>query len=168
MLKLAATLVCVLGLAGCSAEVSTSKTVSQSEVEKQVAGALTVEDGVATPDVTCSGSLDAAVDATQDCHLESSDVASDVRVTVTSVDGSDAEFDIVPFLSADFVAEQILGSLSDQGYQVDTVECEGELLGVVDETVACTAQPSDGEGTVEATVTSVDGLDVNFDYEVVS
>jgi hypothetical protein len=168
MLKLAATVVCVLALAGCSAEVSPSKSVSRSELEKQVAGALTVQDGVEAPDVTCSGSLDAEVDASQDCRLESADVASDVRLTVTSVDGSDAEFDIVPFVAAEVVAEQILGSLSEQGFQVDSVECESELLGIVDEMVACTAQPSDGEGTVEATVTSVDGLDIDFDYEVVS
>ncbi len=169
MKKLAALAVCAFALAGCSADVSVGDTtVSQSELETQVEKMYTPDDPDATVAADCAGDLDAEVDATQDCHLEVGKETADVRVTVTEVDGSDTKFDATPFVPADRVAETIKGSLVDQGYQVDQVTCESELLGVVDEKISCAAKPSEGDGTVEATVTSVDGLMVNFDYKVVS
>ena len=70
MKKYAALAVCVLALAGCSAEVNTGdETVSQADLEKQVSGMFTPDDPDATIDAGCEGDLDAKVDATQDCHL---------------------------------------------------------------------------------------------------
>ena len=48
-----------------------------------------------------------------------------------------------------------------------TVDCQGERLGEVGETATCTATPARGGGTIEATVTKVNGLLVNFDDKVV-
>lgn len=169
MKKYAALAVCVLALAGCSAEVNTGdETVSQADLEKQVSGMFTPDNPDATIDASCEGDLDAKVDATQDCHLTVGDQDADVRVQVTSVDGSDTKLDATPFVPADKVADTIKGSLTDQGYKVDTVDCEEELMGEVGQTATCTAAPSSGDGTIEAKVTSVDGLMVNFNYKVVS
>ena len=165
---LAALAFSAFALAGCSADVSVDKTVSQSELEKKVAGMYTPDDPDATVDASCDGELKADVGETQDCHLEVGQESADVRVEVTSVEGSDTKFDATPFVPADRVADTIKKSLADQGYQVDSVECEGELMGELDETVACTASPATGEGKIEAQVTEVRGLMVNFNYKVVS
>lgn len=155
-------------LAGCSASVSTSRSVDRADLENQLTTMYTPDDPSASIDATCGGDLAAKVDATQDCHLEVGEQTADVRVAVTSVDGSDTKFDVTPFVTADKVAATIEKSLTDQGYQVDSVDCEAELVGEKGRTVDCTAAPADGDGRIVATVSSVKGLLVDFDYEVVS
>jgi len=165
---LAALAALVLALTGCSGSGSTGpQSVSQSDLEKQVSGMFTPSDPSASVDASCAGDLTAKVDATQDCHLVVGKETADVRVTVTSVSGSDTRFDATPFVPADRVAETIKGSLAQQGYRLDSVDCQGELMGKVGETATCTASPAKGSGKIRATVTSVDGLLVNFDYKVV-
>jgi len=158
----------LLALTGCSGSVTTGpKAVSRSDLEKQVSGMYTPKDPRATVDASCSGDLTAKVHATQDCHLTVGSQSADVRVTVTSVDGSDTKFDAVPFVPGSKVADTIKSSLTKQGYNVDTVDCQGELMGKVGETATCTAAPAKGDGTIRATVTKVDGLLVDFGYKVV-
>ena len=152
-------------LTGCSFSVGGPSAVPQEELEKQVAGLYEAEDDIAAE---CEGELPAEADATTDCHLTVGEAAADVHVTVTSVDGDDVEFTSAPYVPADTVADTIKASLADQGYQVDTVECEDELAGKLDATTTCTAQPAEGDGVIEVTVTQADGLMINFDYEVVS
>lgn len=165
MPKLAAAALCLLALTGCQASISTSNTVSQAELEKQVAAIITPDDPSASVEPSCAGELAGKVDATQDCHLDIGDQKADVHVTVTSVDGGDVAFDVTPFLPADTLADAVLNSLTDAGYAIDSVDCDGELLGVVDETATCTAQPEQTGGDVVVTATSVDGLLVKFDVK---
>ena len=153
-------------LAGCNAEVSTgSNSVSKASLEKQLASTFTPDDPEAKVSADCAGALAAKTDATQDCHMTVGDQEADVRVSVTKVADGDVNFKTTPFVPADTVAETLKQGLLDQGYTVDTVECEDELLGVLDETTTCTASPADGDGTLNVTVTSVDGLLVNFNYK---
>jgi hypothetical protein len=163
-----ALLACAAALTGCSFSVGGADAVEAAELEKQVAGLYTPDDPDAEVTADCKGDLDAEVDATQDCHLEVGEETADVRVVVTSVDGDEVDFEATPFLPAERVAETIQQSLEDQGFPVDSLECEDELMGEEDATVTCTVAPADGEGRIEATVTSVDGLLVNFNYEVVA
>ena len=161
----AALLAATVLLAGCS---TTADAVEQEELEKQVAGLYTPDDPEAEVVADCAGELEAKVDATQNCHMEVGEETADVRVVVTKVDEDQVDFEATPYVPADRVAETIQTSLSEQGYQVETVECEDELMGEKDASITCTASPSQGKGEVEATVTQVDGLMVNFNYEVVS
>ncbi len=170
MKKVAALAVCVIALSGCNAEVTTGpSSVSKGDLEKRVEG-LVPDETTGPVDATCEGDLTAKVDATQDCHLEAGDENADVRVTVTSVDGSTTKFDAVPFIPTDRMADSIEKSLTDQGYQVASVDCEDELIGKLDEKATCTATNPDGgdDATLEVKVTEVHGLMVNFNYEVVS
>lgn len=168
MKKYAALAVLLLAITGCSGSVTTGpKAVSQSDLEKQVSGMYTPNDPQATVGATCDGDLTAKVDATQDCHLTVGKQSADVRVTVTSVDGDNTKFDAVPFVPGAKVADTIKSSLTSQGYNVDTVDCPGELMGKVGQTATCTAAPAKGGGKIEATVTKVDGLLVNFNYKAV-
>lgn len=161
---------CMLALAGCKAEVSTgsgSSTISQSDLEKRLQDGTTPDEKGAAVTATCAGELEQKVDATQDCHLEVGKESADVHVTVTSTDG-DGKFDVTPYLPAQRVADTIQSSLTDKGYAIDSVECEGDLLGVTGEKVTCTALPEKTGGDLSATVTTVDGLFVNFHLEVLS
>ena len=85
---------------------------------------------------------------------------------VTKVDGSDVEFETQTFVPAERLADTLKTQLADQGFEVETVECDGELVGEVDATTECTAAPAEGDGVLEVTVTEVDGLMINFNYEL--
>lgn len=165
---LLAAVACTAGLAGCSFSIGGPDAVTQSELEKQVADLYTADDPEAEITADCEGELDAEVDATQDCHVNVGEESADVHVTVTKIDGQDVEFEAAPYVPAERVAETIKASLGDQGYQVDSVECEDELAGELGATTTCAAKPAEGDGSIEVKVTQVDGLMVNFNYEVVS
>ncbi len=66
-----AALLAVLALlaAGCSAEVSTSKTVNTGEAEKQIAKSLKDQQGI-TATVTCPDDVKAKKGATFDCKVK--------------------------------------------------------------------------------------------------
>lgn len=164
-----AALACLLVVvSGCSFSFGGPEAVSQAELEKQVAGIYTPDDPNAEITADCDGTLEPEVDATQDCHLTVGEEKADVHVVVTKVGDDSVDFEATPYVPAERVAETIQTSLGDQGYDIESVECEDELLGVLEETTACTATPAEGDGAIEVTVTSVDGLMVNFNYEVVS
>ena len=83
----------VLGFAltGCG------ESIEQGELEAQVASTIESRFGVAA-DVACPGDLDAEVDATTECTATDPDTGEEsaLRITVTSVDGETATFDIAP------------------------------------------------------------------------
>lgn len=168
MRKYVALLACTAVLTGCSFSVGGADAVTQADLEEQISGLYTADDPEAEITADCAGELAAEVDAQQDCHVNVGEEEADVHVVVTKVNDGDVDFETTPYVPAERVAETIKSSLADQEYEVDTVECEAELLGQLDETTTCTAQPADGEGTIEVSVTQVDGLMVNFNYEVVS
>ena len=80
-----------LGLTACGSS------IGQDELEKQVSSTLESQFGVAA-DVSCPGDLDAEVDATTECAAIDPDTGEKVglRITVTSVEGDTADFDIKP------------------------------------------------------------------------
>jgi uncharacterized protein DUF4333 len=86
---LAAAPVLVLALAACG------DAIEQGELEKQVASTIESQFGVA-PEVSCPGDLDAEVDATTECTASDPGSGEELtlRITVTSVEGKTAEFDI--------------------------------------------------------------------------
>ncbi len=88
---LAAVPALVLGLAGCGS------TIEENELETQAAAALEPQVGV-RPEVDCPEDLEAEVDATTECTASIPDTGEEVRIkiTVTSVEGDQAQFDIEP------------------------------------------------------------------------
>lgn len=151
----------VLALAACSTEV----TVSQSDLEDQLTKQITPDSPEDEVTVECEGDLAGEVDATVDCPTTIGVDPVTVRVVVTAVDGTDVEYELTPVVEAEDVAASIEESLAGQGYPVETVSCEGELIGEQDETQLCSVSNARGdELQVEATVTSVDGFLINFDF----
>lgn len=67
------------------------------------------------------------------------------------------------------VETQVLDGLSETLVdQVDDVTCPGDLPAEVDAQIVCELNGEKGVSDVEVTVTSVDGSDVGFDYDVKS
>lgn len=79
-----------LFLASCSSE----KSVSQDDVEQEISTQLGDQTGATITGVSCPGDLTAEVDETMDCQVTTADQEVTVTVTVTSVDGDQANFDI--------------------------------------------------------------------------
>lgn len=172
MRKYAALAACTLVLAACSSESGEAEAgptrLAQADLEKRVAGRYTAEEPGAQVVASCEGGLEAEKGATQDCHMQVGDETADVRVFYTERGEEAVDFTATPFVPADRVAETIATSLAEQGVRVRRIECRAELMGELDATTTCIARPARGEGRIVATVTSVDGLMVNFNYEVVA
>lgn len=84
-----------LALGACSANVSVgTKTVAKAELETEVQSRLSKTVGEQALPITCSGDLDAEVDATTTCTMTDSDGTYGVAVTVPSVGDGTAEFDV--------------------------------------------------------------------------
>jgi hypothetical protein len=87
---LAAAPLLLVGLSACGASVLTADTVAESAED-----ALEEQFGV-RPDISCPEDLEAEVGAEGRCVLSAGDDPAEygVTVTVTSVDGEDAKFDV--------------------------------------------------------------------------
>ena len=169
MLRYAALAACVLALAGCDADPGESAApaaLSRAALQQRVAGSFTADDPDVTITARCDGGLAARRGATRDCHLDVGEEGAEVHVQVASVSGDRPQLRITPYIPADRLGEALRGALSGQGYRVQSVECEDELLGRPAETATCAVTPAEGEGRVEVHVTRVDGLMVHFDYDV--
>jgi Domain of unknown function (DUF4333) len=83
--------VAAVGLTGCSSS------IAEAELEEKAAAALEPEIG-ALPEVRCDEDLAAEVDATTECVAVApgGDEELPIRITVTSVEDGQAEFDIEP------------------------------------------------------------------------
>jgi Domain of unknown function (DUF4333) len=90
-LLLAAVPALALGLSACSSS------IEQDELERQVSSTIESQFGVAA-DVSCPGDLEAEVDASTDCTATDPDSGEEIalQITVTSVEGDTANFDIEP------------------------------------------------------------------------
>jgi hypothetical protein len=80
-----------VGLTGCASS------IAQDDLESEAAAALEPEIG-ARPEVRCEEDLKAEVDATTECVAVAPDSSEEIpiRITVTSVQDGEAEFEIAP------------------------------------------------------------------------
>jgi hypothetical protein len=80
-----------IGLTGCTSS------IAEDDLESTAADALEPEIG-ARPEVRCEEDLPAEVDATTDCVAVAPDSSEEIpiRITVTSVEDGQAEFEIAP------------------------------------------------------------------------
>lgn len=154
-------MVALLAMSACS----TTVTVAQADLEEQLTKQITPDNPEDEVSVECEGDLDGEVDATVDCPAMIGEAPVTVRVNVTGVDGTDVEYELTPVIEADDVASTMQETLAGQQYPVESVTCEGELIGEMDQTQLCSVTNTRGkEVEVEATVTSVDGFLVGFDF----
>lgn len=154
----------LIGTAGCS---SSPKTVTKSDVEGQISQKMTDPAGNKPESVSCPDDLKASVGAKMDCEMKIKGKNYGVNVTVTSVEGDQAKFDMVVTVNKDDVAREISDQLEQQvGHKPETVTCPDNLKGVEGATLRCTLTDAGETYGVNVTVTSVEGGDVNFNFKV--
>ncbi|GEP37528.1 hypothetical protein NPS01_11910 [Nocardioides psychrotolerans] len=162
----ATALLATLSACGEPPEDAAAPSISQSELESQVAGMYPAKDDTTTVRVTCEGELPATRGAAEECRVQVDRQRATVRVSVTEVVAEEVRIDSVLVVSADRVAQELLEALTGEEFVVDEVVCPDELLGRVGEQLTCTVTPNTGSGKVIATVTKIRGLRVDFDYAV--
>jgi hypothetical protein len=146
-------------VAGCLPE----QGLDTAALETELGSRVSMEDDSKTLVVECDGGLEAEDGATQDCHVSSEGEVVGIQVTTT--DPRSMDFDMEAFLDPEAVEESMMSTLEEQGRAPQDVACDGELVGEVGASQTCTVTMADRDLPVTATVTSVDGLVVNFDFE---
>lgn len=122
------------GLSGCSSKVETPKAISASDLQKRLTDQFA---GLKTPpkSVTCKDDLAAQVGKTAGCEVALGDDNSvQAMVTVTSVNGSDVQYDIMPTYTKDELAKVVSGMLPNS-----TVTCATGIEGKIGATAQCDA-----------------------------
>lgn len=150
------------GLAGCAGS------VPKDDVASAIGGKLT-EQGISAAAVTCPEDLEAEVGKTVRCEFAVDGQPVDAVATVTSIEGDQANFDIVTEarpVAKDLldrkVGEQVAGQLD---VQIDTTDCSGDLQPQVNDSVTCTVTSAGESIDLLVTVTSVDGGLINYSLE---
>ncbi len=152
------------GVAGCS---SGPKTVAKADVQGQISSKMTDAQGNKPDSVSCPNDLPATVGASVNCDMKIKGEAYGVNVTVTSIDGDNAKFDMVETVDKSQVVSQISDQLNQQvGHKPDSVTCPDNLKGTVGATLRCELTDAGQTYGVTVTVASVDGGDVNFNFKV--
>jgi predicted thioesterase len=143
------------------------KSVSKSNIESQISQKMTDPAGNKPESVSCPDDLKATVGAKLDCNMKVKGQTYGVNVTVTSIEGDTAKFDMVLAVDKKDVAQEISDQLEQQtGRKPDSVTCPDNLKSLAGATLRCTLVDAGQNYGVNVTVTSVDGTDVKFDIKV--
>ena len=152
----------LIGTAACSPG---PKTVSKSDVEGQISQKMTDAAGNKPDSVSCPDALKATVGAKMDCDMKIQGKTYGVNVTVTSIDGHTAKFDMVETVDKNEVAGNINDQATQQlGHKPDSVTCPDNLKGVVGTTLHCQLVDAGQTTPLTITVTSIDGGNVYFNW----
>lgn len=152
------------GVDGCS---TGPKTVSKGDVANQISTKMTAPGGQKPDSVTCPDDLKAQVGAQINCTMKVNGQTSTVNVTVSSVNGDQAKFDMVNTIDKNQVASQISDQLAQQfGSKPESLTCPDNLKGTQGATLRCQLVDGGQKYGVTVTVNSVDGSDVNFGFKV--
>jgi hypothetical protein len=149
-----------VALAGCSAS------VPQQDVASTINTKLT-ELGISLTGQTCPDDLPAEVGKSLRCEITVEGKVVGVIATVTSVQGDQAQFDIVPeipLVTRQDVAAAIDDELSTRGVVTDgATACPGTLIGETGRALRCEFAAGGQPVDAVATVSSVDGNQAAFD-----
>ncbi len=137
-------------LGACSAKVETTKSISAADLQKKLTDQFAASKNP-PKSVTCKDDLVAEVGKTSSCAVELSatDTVQAV-VTVTSISGSDLQYDIMPSYTKEELAKGVSGMLPDS-----TVTCATGLEGKIGATAQCDVTR---DGVASKRVLSVDGV----------
>jgi hypothetical protein len=148
--------------------VACSSSVPKADVESAIETQL----GQQIPDigeVTCPGDLEAEVGKTLRCEFVVEGQPVDAIATVTSVEGSTANFDITTEarpIAKPLLEQKLRGLVEPQlGAPIDTLTCDGDLEARTGATQSCLVSYSGQSLPLAITVTSIEGDLINFNVE---
>lgn len=135
---------------GCSAKVETSKSISAADLQKKLTDQF-ADSKTPPKSVTCKDELVAEVGKTASCEVALNDTDHvQAVVTVTSVSGSDVQYDIMPAYTKEELAKAVSGMVADS-----TVTCATGLEGKIGATAQCDLTR---DGVDSKRVLEVDGI----------
>jgi Domain of unknown function (DUF4333) len=152
-------------LAGCS---SGPPVVAKADLEGDISNRLS-EAGEPPQSVTCISDLEGVIDKTITCEVVLSETnAIEPIVKVTEVDGTTVSYEMTPALSQAQLEKSVTDLVTESaGSEPTGVACKTGLVGEPDTTADCSME-LDGEPLdVVASVTTVDGLLMNFEVNQV-
>ena len=158
-------IVCAV-LSGCtfSAGVNSTPSVSQDDLEKNIADRLT-KAGEQPESVTCKEDLVGEVGETTRCEVVMGPTNSiEPVVTVTGIAGSTINYEMTPALSKDQLEKAVSRLVSDaEAVQIDSVTCESGLEGKVGAVAYCDLDAEGVQLRRMVEVNNVEGLMMNFE-----
>lgn len=182
----------LLSAVGCSGSVSIGdKTVSASELEKEVSPIVAKQVGGKPDKISCK-SLEAKVGANSTCQVTVNGENLLLKVTATKVEGTDVKFSIAvqdaggsttttepkrpstpegsgsatAIIPKELQRQVTAGIKAQVGQDPPPVTCDAPLEGVVGATGFCYLMDGTKRYEIALTVTSVEGRQVLFDFEV--
>lgn len=168
----------LLATAACSASFHVGTSLDEATVEKKLSQTLEEKTGSKPDDVDCPDDLQGKKDTVLKCTVTDASGKRTAKLTVTNVHGSDIGFhyELEPAEEggsagstiAEPTLEQKVSSLLEQqvGQRPDQIDCPGDLVGKIGQTMRCTLTAGADELGLTVTVTEVEGTNVNFDVEV--
>ena len=144
--------------AACSAPTSAGDAgpTGREELEQRVLARARADEGTGRVTVSCEGGLAGEEGAVRDCRIAHGGRELGLRVTRSGQD-----LHLLPFLTGDQL-EAVIGSGLDEPA---TVDCPDRLYGEVGRTAGCRLERDGRSEHLVATVTAVDGLMIDLDYE---
>lgn len=153
---------------GCTINVGThtapaTAKVSKADLQKDISNRV-AKAGQVAQSVTCPEDLVGEVGKTTRCTVTKSATSSyEVLVTVSSVEGSKVNYDVIPVMSKTQLETSISQRLAhDAGAPVDSVACESGLDGKVGAVAHCVVTAGGATLPNAVKVTSVSGFGMDF------
>jgi hypothetical protein len=153
---------------GCTINVGThtapaTAEVSKADLQKDISNRV-AEAGQVAQSVTCPEDLVGEVGKTTRCTVTKSATSSyEVLVTVSSVEGSNVNYDVIPVMSKTQLESAISQQLAhDTSAPVDLVVCKSGLDGKVGAVAHCLVTAGGVTGPRAVQVTSVSGFGMSF------
>jgi Domain of unknown function (DUF4333) len=153
---------------GCTTNVGThtapaTAKVSKADLQKDISNRV-AEAGQVAQSVACPGDLVGEAGKTTRCTVIKSATSSyEVLVTVSSVEGSNVNYDVIPVMSKTQLESAISQQLAhDTRAPVDLVVCKSGLDGKVGAVAHCLVTAGGVTGPRAVQVTSVSGFGMSF------
>jgi hypothetical protein len=148
----------LVGTSGCSFSVGGSSTVKKDDVVSAVTKLMTDPSGRKPDKVECPDDLKFEVNATTNCQATAGGKQYKIVVTVTKLDGDQANFSMVKKVPQSDVVKYVTDTISAERSKPDSVTCPGDLEVTAGTTMNCTAQIEGKSVDAVVILTSADPL----------
>ncbi|MET0900827.1 MAG: DUF4333 domain-containing protein [Mycobacterium sp.] len=137
--------------------------VEKASLESSISGQLSDADEP-PQSVLCASDLEGVVGKTITCEVVINETnAFELIVETTKVEGSEVSYEMTPALSQAQLEKTVAELVADSaGTEPTGVTCEGGLVGEPDNKTSCSMELDSEPIEIEASVTSVEGLLMNF------
>ncbi|MCH9720872.1 MAG: DUF4333 domain-containing protein [Actinomycetia bacterium] len=147
------------GVDGSDVSFDVSPSVTKEQLETGVSGN---DDAQA---VTCDSGLEGTVGSSANCEVTVGGVTAKQVIVVENVNGLEIDVEMFPVVAKEKVQEVLLQKLNADGSPAETVECVDDIVARPGTYGECVAVTGDQKQGYDVTVTTVDGDNVDIEYQ---